>query len=565
MIDKFSHGFINSVYHFNDYTLNELICKLAQKMDEVITQSNEGFNYLEWLKEQGLSDEVIKIMLEWKEDGTLESLINDVLFQNIQNDIETINLQLDNIKTNHLNDIETINLQLDAIAKYDVVVGLGCDNTGAVEIGDIIQSFLDDVNNENINLYFPPGTYKWNRTVTTNKTLCITGERGKVIINNSGNVACLKHSGDCTISGLMFNTTSSSRYEFTVYSTNGGEFLCYDNVFTCNSGKINGVHIENTTISHIDRCKFNHSQISLKTWDCKITNTWVWALWRPYGIGIHGGCGNINLSNVDVVPPFRTSNGSLGEKDYISGIKAGIWVNSEGGNPTNNIIMENIYLDGNPTLNTGVGIVCENVFGVTISSFRSNKMNDYPIVIDGCYNVIISKGMFYENNKLNLPSKNEILIKNPNAHKCDNITITDNHFINYRTDITNNAPAIRVDDDVSSAVTIKNNRICQQPVNGAYGNIEIVTPSMEDLSTNTGCSYAFKLRGSFVIPADNEGVSLTLPNSMVVKPTQKHFKFWVENNFLPSLRVQEIQTNQVYIGVKTPPSNDITVYYEVTI
>ena len=56
MIDKFSHGFINSVYDFNDFTLNELICKLAQKMDEVITQSNEIFNYLDWLKGQGLSD-----------------------------------------------------------------------------------------------------------------------------------------------------------------------------------------------------------------------------------------------------------------------------------------------------------------------------------------------------------------------------------------------------------------------------------------------------------------------------------------------------------------------------
>ena len=48
MIDKFSCGFINSVYEFNDFTLNELICKLAQKMDEVITQSNESFNYLDW-------------------------------------------------------------------------------------------------------------------------------------------------------------------------------------------------------------------------------------------------------------------------------------------------------------------------------------------------------------------------------------------------------------------------------------------------------------------------------------------------------------------------------------
>ena len=44
MINKFSHGFINSVYDFNDYTLNELMCKLVQKMDECITQSNESFH-----------------------------------------------------------------------------------------------------------------------------------------------------------------------------------------------------------------------------------------------------------------------------------------------------------------------------------------------------------------------------------------------------------------------------------------------------------------------------------------------------------------------------------------
>ena len=100
MIDKFSCGFINSVYDFNDFTLNELICKLAQKMDEVITQSNESFNYLDWLKGEGLSDEVIKIMLEWKENGTLETLINENIFNEL-------NTKIDNFQTDVNNKVDT--------------------------------------------------------------------------------------------------------------------------------------------------------------------------------------------------------------------------------------------------------------------------------------------------------------------------------------------------------------------------------------------------------------------------------------------------------------------------
>ena len=97
MIDKFSHGFINSVYDFNDFTLNELICKLAQKMDEVITQSNESFSYLDWLKGQGLSDEVINVLTEWKDNGTLEVIINGHVFNELSNSINEINNSINDL------------------------------------------------------------------------------------------------------------------------------------------------------------------------------------------------------------------------------------------------------------------------------------------------------------------------------------------------------------------------------------------------------------------------------------------------------------------------------------
>ena len=77
MIDKFMHGFLSRVYDLEDYTQIEINSKLIQKMDEVIENCNNAFEYVEWLKEQGVLDAVQNILFTWKEDGTLEKLINN--------------------------------------------------------------------------------------------------------------------------------------------------------------------------------------------------------------------------------------------------------------------------------------------------------------------------------------------------------------------------------------------------------------------------------------------------------------------------------------------------------
>ena len=68
MIDKFEHGFLNRVYGYDDYTQIEINSKLIQKMDEVIENCNNAYEYVEWMKNQGLSDEVINTLIAWKED-----------------------------------------------------------------------------------------------------------------------------------------------------------------------------------------------------------------------------------------------------------------------------------------------------------------------------------------------------------------------------------------------------------------------------------------------------------------------------------------------------------------
>ena len=87
MIDKFIHGSLNRVYDLEDYTQLEINSKLIQKMDEVIENCNAAFEFLEWLKEQGIPDEVQNILFTWKEDGTLKNLSNKKEIDNLRNEI----------------------------------------------------------------------------------------------------------------------------------------------------------------------------------------------------------------------------------------------------------------------------------------------------------------------------------------------------------------------------------------------------------------------------------------------------------------------------------------------
>ena len=87
MIDKFRHGFLNRVYDLEDYTQLEINSKLIQKMDEVIDNCNNAFEYVEWLKEQGVLDEVQNIIDIMLEDGTLENLSNKKEIDNLRNEI----------------------------------------------------------------------------------------------------------------------------------------------------------------------------------------------------------------------------------------------------------------------------------------------------------------------------------------------------------------------------------------------------------------------------------------------------------------------------------------------
>ena len=114
MIDKFMHGFLNSVYGYDDYTQLEINSKLIQKMDEVIENCNNAFEFMDYIKEEGLTEEVINTLLAWKEDGTLENLSNKIEIDNLRNEINNNITELSNSIDTKINELKEMISQINS-------------------------------------------------------------------------------------------------------------------------------------------------------------------------------------------------------------------------------------------------------------------------------------------------------------------------------------------------------------------------------------------------------------------------------------------------------------------
>ena len=108
MIEKFMHGFLNTVYGYDDYTQLEINSKLIQKMDEVIENCNNAFEFMDYIKEEGLINEVKNILFTWKEDGTLENLSNKKEIDNLRNEINSNITELANSIDTKINELKDL-------------------------------------------------------------------------------------------------------------------------------------------------------------------------------------------------------------------------------------------------------------------------------------------------------------------------------------------------------------------------------------------------------------------------------------------------------------------------
>ena len=152
MIDKFMHGFLNRVYGYDDYTQLEINSKLIQKMDEVIENCNSAFEFVDWLKNQGVPDEVQTLIDTMLEDGTLENLINIEKLEQLKSELsssinqltsETENKveQMNTTMNNRIN--ETVTLVNQSKTELDNLM-----NNFEEQTGNLIEEYKEEINAE---------------------------------------------------------------------------------------------------------------------------------------------------------------------------------------------------------------------------------------------------------------------------------------------------------------------------------------------------------------------------------------------------------------------------------
>lgn len=413
-------------------------------------------------------------------------------------------------------------------------------------------------------VWFPVGTYLVTSQITVaNASLVLRGAGKKATtVTTANDVTIFEVTGHfVSFETMRFAVTNTGRTKYSIRfnTVNQGEVSnCY---FDGASGaRVSGVYFLDGSMGLIDGCTFNHSCIRVETWDVKITRSWVWAMTCDFGIGIYSGAGNTTIENVDVVPPLLSTATGL----------AGIYVDGASGKALNTT-MSTIYLDGNPSLVTRMGIYLGDGTGATeINGVKANKMDAESIVVDSAYNVLIRGYTGYGNNQSGTGAS-EILIKQTGVQPVENVRISGAQFLQTAAVTGSAGPAVKVDSPVSAnEVTIFDFDVKQPTGGGGYSLPEIVAPATTRID-GRGKLSVYKARGSQTVTAGSSSATINLSATypMAYPPTPAQVKLNSgSGQSLPNNRLQVNNggnPNQVFVNFATALAADITLFWEVSL
>lgn len=111
-----------SIYDYDEYTLQELLCVFFTKINECVELVNSIPTFLEWATSEGLANIIKDTLDKWEQDGTLSKVINEQLFGELTQQIEATLKEIEELK----NKKETFDL---SVLKESYLTQLSCHKT----------------------------------------------------------------------------------------------------------------------------------------------------------------------------------------------------------------------------------------------------------------------------------------------------------------------------------------------------------------------------------------------------------------------------------------------------
>ena len=413
MIEKFEYGFLNRVYGYQDYTQLEIDSKLIQKIDEVIGECNSAFEFVDWLKEQGVPEKVQEIINTMLEDGTLENLINinkiNQLKTELTNNINQFKTSTNQTLENMNNIVDTKineNKQLINQAKTDLNNSMteyqtqtnSTINNFKVEVNNALNVFRNIKICKNLSefksaissaeqkptlIYLVNGEYTLDSIIYIPSNTKIVG-LGKVIIKGTG------------LNAYFLNKTNGQAIGYNGSNNITLQNLIFDGLNNSSGLTLVGIgHAENITI---ENCEFKN----LHMWhmiefngvrhgfirNCKFEN---------YGTSGNKGTEAVQLDSMISEAQFPWfGNYDITANDHIiieGNYFTNIGVKCIGGHSfTNSAIQRNIIIQNNHFENVHTAISINDFNNLNITNNISNSCRIFittTTVNNNCYNLNI--------------------------------------------------------------------------------------------------------------------------------------------------------------------------------
>ena len=472
MIDKFMHGFLNRAYGYDDYTQLEINSKLIQKMDEVIENCNNAFEYVDWLKEQGVPEEVQNILFTWKEDNTIKDIVDEQIFTELRSSI-----------SNNYTAINTLKEELRASneALKNELIDKVCYVSNVDELKEALKT------NKHIKLL--EGVYRLTSSLELEEYTTLEG-LGKVIVQGTG------------IDNYIRNKTSTETGEYNGASNITIKNIIFDGLNS--TGALTLLCFGHAKNIIIEKCHFKDSH----RWHMIELNGCLNSIIKECTFENYGRLG----SNVTEVIQL----------DFMNDSTCYPWPTKYDNTACNGITIEKCYFDnvggtciGHHTFKDGVCLRNVSILNNTFNNcYMCINLNDfYNLIIEGnkcnsceqffysqnvnnhCDSLIINNNIFV-GNYVNGESTGDLrfITINPSGASIGktyhNVTITHNDISNVKS----HAIGLTADQ-----VTISNNNFKTVAKNGIYlfgGSVEAITSNtFRDVGLLDGF-YGIKIGGN---------------------------------------------------------------------